>query len=106
MNATTRLVLVSDVADDAVADVDLEELQITTRREVNDLGLDVSGRLIRVPLLPAWLMWVVVTLIRLFDRQQEELLSFPDPAEATDVQPHRCGRYASHPYIPPLWSER
>ena len=106
MKTTTRLVLVSDVTEYAVADVDLEGLQITTRSEVEDLGLDDSGWLVRVPVLPPWLMWVVVTLIRLFDRRQEELLSFPEPVAAVDAQAPQCGPYASLPHIPRLWGER
>ena len=28
------------------------------------------------------------------------------PVEAADVQPLRCGPFASHPHIPRLWGER
>jgi len=106
MNSTTLLVFVSDVVGSNPADVDLEGRQITTRKVVDDLGADVSGRLVRVTRLPRCLLWVAVTLFRIFDRQQEEFLAFPDPVVDTDAKTPQCGPYASHPHIPWLWSER
>ncbi len=57
----------------------------TTWREAATLAFEVLGRPKKVSCLPAWLIWPVVRLVRLFNRHQGELLAFFTTMATTDV---------------------
>ncbi len=59
--------------------------QTTTWREAAKLAFEVLGRPEKVTCTPAWLMWPVVRLVRLFNRHQGELLAFFTTMATTDV---------------------
>ena len=59
--------------------------QTMTWREVAQLAFEVHGRPEKVTCIPAWLMWSVVRLVRLFNRHQGELLAFFTTMATTDV---------------------
>lgn len=59
--------------------------QTMTWREVAKLAFEVLGRPEKVTCIPAWLMWPVVRLARLFNRHQGELLAFFTTMGTTDV---------------------
>jgi hypothetical protein len=106
MKRTTLLVLVNGAAGSDPQIVNLEGPRVSTRSELADLAVDVLRRPAIVTSVPRWLMWLVVTLTRLFDRQHEDLLAFPTSLAAADEKAPSSGAHASEPYIKYLWGER
>ena len=59
--------------------------QTMTWREVAELAFKVLRQPPKVTSVPAWLMWTLVRLVRLFNRHQAELLAFFTTMATTDV---------------------
>jgi uncharacterized protein YbjT (DUF2867 family) len=66
-------------------EIDVGGPDTMTWTEVAELAFEVQGRPAKITLIPEWLMWPVVRLVRLFNRHQGELLAFFTTMATTDV---------------------
>lgn len=78
-------VICADAIESADREIVVGGPQTMTWRELAKLAFDVLDRPVRVTRIPAWLMWPVVRLVRLFNRHQGELLAFFTSMATTDV---------------------
>ena len=78
-------VVCADAIESRESEIAVGGPQTMTWREVAKLAFEVLGRPEKVTCIPAWLMWPVVRLVRLFNRHQGELLAFFTTMATTDV---------------------
>jgi uncharacterized protein YbjT (DUF2867 family) len=74
-----------DAIDATQREIDVGGPEIMTWREVAELAFATRATPPKVTHIPAWLMWSVVRLVRLFNRYQGELLAFFTTMATTDV---------------------
>jgi len=75
----------ADALEGQAREIDVGGPQILTWNEVAALAFAALGRPVRVTHVPERLMWLVVRLVRLFNRHQGELLAFFTTMATTDV---------------------
>ena len=75
----------ADAMEGDETEIDVGGPQTMTWNEVAALAFEVLGRPAKVTRVPAWLMWSVVRLVRLFNRHQSDLLAFFTTMATTDV---------------------
>lgn len=66
-------------------EIDVGGPETMTWNEVAALAFEALDRPARISRVPAWLMWAVVRLVRVFNRHQGELLAFFTTMATTDV---------------------
>jgi len=66
-------------------EIDVGGPETMTWNDVAALAFEVLGRPAKISHVPAWLMWTVVRLVRVFNRHQGELLAFFTTMSTTDV---------------------
>ncbi len=66
-------------------EIDLGGPEAMTWNQVSKLAFKVLGRPVKITRLPEWLMWLLVRLVRLFNRHQGELLAFYTTMATSDV---------------------
>ena len=69
-------VVCADAIESADREIAVGGPQVMTWREVAQLAFEVLDQPAKVTCIPVWLMWLVVRLVRLFNRHQGELLAF------------------------------
>jgi uncharacterized protein YbjT (DUF2867 family) len=74
----------ADAVERAVPEIDVGGPQVLTHREIARLALKAAGRQERITPIPTWVMRGLVSLTRLFNRHQGELLAFTTEAMTAD----------------------
>ncbi|MGB5813661.1 MAG: NAD(P)H-binding protein [Thermoanaerobaculia bacterium] len=74
-----------DAIDSVSGEIDMGGPETVTWEGVATLAFEALGRPARVTHVPEWLMWLVVRLVRIFNRHQGELLAFFTTMATTDV---------------------
>jgi len=83
-----------DAVDGNQREIDVGGSEIMTWREVAELAFATQAKPLKVTRVPAWLMWSVVRLVRLFNRHQGELLAFFTTMATTDVVAPATGSHS------------
>ncbi|MDH3463664.1 MAG: SDR family oxidoreductase [Acidimicrobiia bacterium] len=83
-----------DAVDGNQREIDVGGPEIMTWRKVAELAFVTQAKPLKVTRLPAWLMWSVVRLVRLFNRHQGELLAFFTTMATTDVVAPATGSHS------------
>jgi len=83
-----------DAIEGSQREIDVGGPEIMTWREVAELAFAIQARPPKVTRIPAWLMWSVVRLVRLFNRHQGELLAFFATMATTDVVAPATGSHS------------
>jgi uncharacterized protein YbjT (DUF2867 family) len=65
-----------DAVDGTTLEIDVGGPEVLTHREIAELALRSLGKPVRVSSVPVWVMKSVVSLTRVFNRHQGELLAF------------------------------
>ncbi|MBT8397283.1 MAG: SDR family oxidoreductase [Gemmatimonadetes bacterium] len=71
-------------AEGDVQEVDVGGPQVLTHREIAELSFEVLGKGPRISSVPLWMMKVAVSLAKIFNRHQGELLAFLTTAMTID----------------------
>ena len=74
-----------DAAEKDLREIDVGGPEVFTHREIAELALRCARRRERITSVPVWMMRVVVTLTRRFNRHQGELLAFFTEAMTADA---------------------
>jgi uncharacterized protein YbjT (DUF2867 family) len=83
-----------DAIDDSQREIDVGGPHTVTWREVAELAFATLAKPPKITCVPAWLMWSVVRLVRLFNRHQGELLAFFTTMATTDVVAPATGSHS------------
>ena len=74
-----------DAIEDRETEIDIGGPEVMNWTELAALAFEALGRPAKISHVPAWLMWAVVRLVRLFNRHQGELLAFFTTMSTIDV---------------------
>ena len=74
-----------DAAKGSETEIDVGGPEVLTHREIAELALNALGRPVRITSVPLWVMRSVVSLTRMFNRHQGELLAFLTTAMSIDA---------------------
>jgi len=74
-----------DAIEDRETEIDIGGPEVMSWDEVAELAFESLGRPAKISHVPAWLIWAVVRLVRLFNRHQGELLAFFTTMSTIDV---------------------
>ena len=85
IHGTDLAMACADAIEGARAEINVGGPQTLTWNQAAHLAFEIEGRPCKVTHIPAWLMWSVVRLVRLFDRHQGELLAFFTTMATSDV---------------------
>jgi uncharacterized protein YbjT (DUF2867 family) len=95
----------ADAMDSDATEIDIGGPQIMTWEGVAALAFEVLDKPVRVSHVPAWMMWSVVRVVRLFNRHQGELLAFFTTMATTDVVAPSTGTHTLEAHYQSLGSE-
>ncbi len=91
-----------DAVDGGRQDVDVGGPEILTHREIAGLALRTAGKRERITSVPVWMMRSIVSLTRLFNRHQGELLAFFTEQMTHDSVAPKAGRRTLEDYFETL----
>jgi uncharacterized protein YbjT (DUF2867 family) len=74
-----------DAVERNLQEIDLGGPEVFTHREIARLALNAAGKQERITSVPAWVMRSLVSLTRIFNRHQGELLAFMTEAMTADA---------------------
>jgi uncharacterized protein YbjT (DUF2867 family) len=74
-----------DAVEGEVQEIDVGGPEVLTHREIAELSLRIAGRASRISSVPLWMMKAGVSLTKLFNRHQGELLAFLTTAMSSDA---------------------
>ena len=74
-----------DAAQGSETEIDVGGPEVLTHREIAELALNALGKPLRITSVPLWVMRSVVSLTRMFNRHEGELLAFLTTAMSLDA---------------------
>lgn len=95
----------ADALDSDETEIEVGGPQAFTWGEVAKLAFHLQGRSPRVTYVPRWLVWMVVRLVALFNRQQGDLLAFFATVATIDEVAPSTGTHTLEAYFRGLGAE-
>jgi uncharacterized protein YbjT (DUF2867 family) len=74
-----------DAVDGTDAEIDVGGPEVLTHREIAELALNALGKPHKVSSVPVWLMRILVSITKVFNKHQGELLAFLTTAMSVDA---------------------
>lgn len=93
----------ADAIDGERREIDVGGPQVLTYREIAQLAFRVQGKLVKISSLPIFIVKPIISVTRVFNRHQGELLAFMSTAMTSDILAPRTGTRRLEDYFNELW---